>query len=94
MSDFCLPKIPISKGELPLSNSKNSSNQNPVSNPNKPQNIFTKKLGQTTYTIQVYFSETSKENFSDKLLRLIKNDITKNADVSQLSKIFPSHKQR
>ena len=25
--------------------------------------------------IQIYFSETSKDSFSDKLLRLIKNDI-------------------
>ena len=69
-----------------MSNSRNSSvavvdsnqtanSQNPNSNSNPPQNTFTKKLGQTTYKIQIYFSETSKDDFSDKLLRLIKNGI-------------------
>ncbi|MCC8097549.1 MAG: transposon-encoded TnpW family protein [Eubacterium sp.] len=32
-----------------------------------------KKIGNTTYTINLHFSETSKQNMSDKIIRLIKN---------------------
>ena len=38
---------------------------------------FTKKIGQATYQVQIHFSQNSKDKFSDKILRLIKNDITK-----------------
>ena len=42
----------------------------------KPEkkNIITKKIGSTTYMVSVRFSETSKENLNDKLLRLVKAD--------------------
>ena len=33
------------------------------------------KFGRTTFDVHVHFSETSKETMTDKLLRLIKNDI-------------------
>jgi len=39
----------------------------------KPPTI-TRKIGNTTFDIHVHFSETSKETFTDKVLRLIKND--------------------
>ena len=35
---------------------------------------FEKRIGNTTYRVKVYFSQTSKETMSDKVLRLIKND--------------------
>ena len=35
---------------------------------------ITKKIGNTTFDIFVHFSETSKETFTDKVLRLIRND--------------------
>jgi hypothetical protein len=35
---------------------------------------ITRKIGNTTFDIHVHFSETSKETFTDKVLRLIKND--------------------
>jgi len=35
---------------------------------------FTKRIGSTTFYVNVHFSETSKETFTDKVLRLIKND--------------------
>ena len=38
---------------------------------------ITTKIGNTTYEVNVYFSETSKETFTDKITRLIKNDIEK-----------------
>ena len=36
--------------------------------------MITKKIGSTTFDIHVHYSETSKETFIDKVLRLIKND--------------------
>ena len=41
-------------------------------------NTFTKKIGSTTYKVNVHFSKTSKENMNDKIMRLIKNDIKNN----------------
>jgi len=37
---------------------------------NKPLRL-TKRIGQTTYKVNVHFSETSKETMSDKIIRLI-----------------------
>jgi len=34
-----------------------------------------KKLGNTTYDVFVHFSTTSKETMTDKVMRLIRNDI-------------------
>jgi hypothetical protein len=39
--------------------------------------VITKKIGNTIYKIQIHFNETSKDNFNDKLLRVIKNDMAK-----------------
>ena len=33
-----------------------------------------KRIGNTTFDIYLHFSETSKETFTDKVLRLIQND--------------------
>ena len=43
---------------------------------------FTKKIGKATYDVRVHFSKSSKESLSDKLLRLVKNDIAKNGKAS------------
>jgi hypothetical protein len=40
---------------------------------NKPLRL-TKRIGQTTYKVNVHFSETSKETMSDKVVRLIRNE--------------------
>jgi hypothetical protein len=45
----------------------------------KNETGFTKKIGNATYQVQIFFSKNSKEGFNDKILRLIKNDIVKNA---------------
>ncbi len=34
-----------------------------------------KKIGKTTYIVRVHFSETSKETMSDKIKRMLKNEI-------------------
>ena len=41
----------------------------------KKGNTFTKKIGNATYHVQIYFNKDSKDTFNDKVLRLIKNDI-------------------
>ena len=33
-----------------------------------------KNIGGTTFDIHIHFSETSRETFTDKVVRLIKND--------------------
>lgn len=44
---------------------------------NKEQEMssFTKKIGQTTYMVNVFFSENSTATFEDKLLHLMAIDI-------------------
>lgn len=37
-------------------------------------NKICRRIGSTTYRVNIHFSETSKENMQDKMLRLIKND--------------------
>jgi hypothetical protein len=34
------------------------------------------KLGNTTYEVNIHFSKTSKETMTDKVLRLIRNEVT------------------
>jgi hypothetical protein len=53
--------------------------QNENSNSTAPGNTFSKKIGRTTYIVQVFFSKTAKESFNDKVLRVIKNDIANGA---------------
>ena len=43
--------------------------------PKQPCNIITKRIGNTTYKVTVYFSTTSKETLDKKIMRLIKNDM-------------------
>ena len=40
---------------------------------NKPLRL-TKRIGQTTYKVNIHFSETSKETMSDKIIRLIQSE--------------------
>ena len=38
---------------------------------------YTKKIGQTTFRVNVYFAENTTATFEDKLLHLMENDIAK-----------------
>jgi len=58
-----LPKPQKSKGEMLMQKKK-------------VKNFITRKIGSTTYVVNVRFSDTSKENFNDKLLRLVKANET------------------
>ena len=42
--------------------------------PDKPV-VMLKRIGTTTYQVSVYVSNTSKETISDKVARMIKNDV-------------------
>ncbi len=42
-----------------------------------------KRIGSTTYTVSVHFSQNSKETMNDKILRLIKNDTSAQKAVGQ-----------
>lgn len=37
--------------------------------------VLVKKIGKTTYVVRGHFSETSKETMSDKIKRMLKNEI-------------------
>ena len=37
---------------------------------------MTTKVGNTTYDVFIHFSKTSKETMTDKVLRLIRNEVT------------------
>jgi len=40
---------------------------------------FTQRIGNTVYRVGVHFSGTSKETLSDKITRLVKNDVSEGA---------------
>ena len=42
-------------------------------------NGFKKKIGKSSYRVLVYSSPTSREDFNDKLLRVIKNEAAEKA---------------
>ena len=49
--------------------------QNETNNSTAASNTFSKKIGRATYVVNVFFSKSTKENFNDKIMRLIKNDV-------------------
>ena len=48
----------------------------------KQNNSFTKKVGTTTYIINIHYPDQEKESAKDKLLRIIQADIAKGNMVS------------
>lgn len=43
--------------------------------PQKDAPALVKKIGKTTYVVRVHFSEISKETMSDKIKRMLKNEV-------------------
>ena len=41
---------------------------------NAQSSRFTKRIGSTMYTVNVYLSSTSRETMQDKVLRLVRNE--------------------
>ena len=40
------------------------------------QPALVKQIGKTTYKVKIHFSETSKETMSDKIVRMLQNEIS------------------
>jgi len=36
---------------------------------------FVKRIGKTTYKVNVHFSTTSKETINDKIIRMLRNEV-------------------
>ena len=43
--------------------------------PRAEQPDFVKRIGKTTYKVNVHFSTTSKETMSDKIIRMLRNEV-------------------
>jgi len=43
---------------------------------NKMAGTFKQRIGNTVYRVNVHYSQTSKETISDKINRLVKNDVS------------------
>jgi len=37
---------------------------------------FVKRIGKTTYKVHVHFSTTSKETMQDKIIRMLRNEVS------------------
>jgi hypothetical protein len=57
-------------------------NKNPTSHP-EPM-TFTHKIGSTTYQVNVRFDKAGKESLEDKILRMLKTDLTKGEKSSKM----------
>jgi hypothetical protein len=38
---------------------------------------FVRKIGKTTYRVAIHFSATSRENMSDKIKRMLRNEVSR-----------------
>ena len=62
----------------PMSNEKNTPEMTAAPQTGAGQKdapALVKKIGKTTYVVRVHFSETSKETMSDKIKRMLKNEV-------------------
>lgn len=46
------------------------------------QPALVKQIGKTTYKVKVHFSETSNETMSDKIVRMLKSEISQMQSLS------------
>lgn len=49
--------------------------QNVADTTARAENPPVKKIGRTTYIVRIHFSETSTETMSDKIKRMLKNEV-------------------
>lgn len=62
----------------PMSNEKNTPEMTAAPQTGTGQKdapALVKKIGKTTYVVRVHFSETSRETMSDKIKRMLKNEV-------------------
>ncbi len=71
---MCRPHGALSlKGE-PMNNETSKTSTPAAASPLTAKPDLVKNIGGTTFDIHIHFSETSRETFTDKVVRLIKND--------------------
>ena len=47
-----------------------------ITAPKIDQPDFVKRIGKTTYKVNIHFSTTSKETMSDKIIRMLRNEVS------------------
>ena len=57
-----------------MNNDTNMTSRTAAASPLTVKPDLVKNIGGTTFDIHIHFSETSKETFTDKVVRLIQND--------------------
>lgn len=57
-----------------MNNETNNHSTAAAASPLTAKPDFVKNIGGTTFDIHIHFSETSRETFTDKVVRLIQND--------------------
>ena len=78
----CMDDSPAVTGEAsgkgvydPMSNENMTRNTTSTPAPEQDAPALVKKIGKTTYKVRVHFSTTSTETMSDKIKRMLKNEI-------------------
>ena len=41
---------------------------------NNVAGVISKRIGQTTYRVKIYFNQTSRETMDEKIIRIIRNE--------------------
>lgn len=59
-----------------MSNEQTNINTSTTTAPEAERPALVKKIGKTTYKVRVHFSTTSTETMSDKIKRMLKNEIS------------------
>ncbi len=54
-----------------------AANASPLTVKEAPKPDLVKKIGKTTYRVRCHFSETSRETMSDKIKRMLRNEVGK-----------------
>lgn len=65
----------MSNEELSNINTVNSTPLLPAQGNERP--ALVKKIGKTTYRVKIHFSATSSETMSDKIKRMLRNEISR-----------------
>ena len=54
----------------------NTTTNTPAPAPPTDNPDFVKRIGKTTYKVKVHFSTTSKETMQDKIIRMLRNEVS------------------
>ena len=60
---------------ITTTNAADTGSTAPITAPEDERPALVKKIGKTTYKVRVHFSTTSTETMSDKIKRMLKNEV-------------------